>query len=214
MTTWILLKNIPPELYGINLEKWEKAKTTIIWKKRQVKTELLNIAEKRGAVLLKQGKEYSLIREPSRKEDTAGDIFREISVRPKIDEQLTNAFKEVTKCSIPIEKHQSYYSSKFNVSYSANLIKKGTEGEIDREPKKDTIGTQSIILRFVLNDLYNGILTISYNREADGTYKYEGSVLARQNEGKMDLTQIPHLLGLPSTFKLPEAEIKRRVFEE
>lgn len=217
MGTWILLKGIPAEVYGINLEKWKKAQKTIVWREKQIKNEFLDKSIKRGAKVLQKGEKFSLIKEPSIKDDNAGNIFKNIRVRDKIDYSLLESFLEVSKISRgKIQKAISYYSERTTCNLNGFFVKKNKEGErkIIKKNQTKKVGSQLIVLRICLNESPYGLMTISYKREDDGTYKYEGSVVARQNEGKLDLKEIPQLLGLPSTFKLSESKIIHKIFEE
>lgn len=210
--TVILIKGIPPEMYGINLEKWKQEQKTIVWRERNIPNHKLEKAKKRGAIVLKKEEDYSVIREPSRKEDTAGNIFKNIRIKFEVDREILKAFLKSTQ--IPekeIGRFHAYYSKRRTGNISGTFIQKK---KIVCLNEKKEIGSQEIILRILLKKEFEGILIVSYIRKEENNYELEGSVLARQYEKTLDKTMISKRIGLPSTFEIPEKQIMYKIFEE
>jgi len=214
MKTWILIKGIPPELYGINLEKWKKEQTTEIRSKRRIKRNQLKKAKGRGAKIILDEGDFLLIEEPSKKEDTAGKIFKDIRIKFRVNQEI---FKDLQKpLNLPKSdfiQYMSYYSAKKRGKVIGFFLTKD-KSDFKKKTKEKVAGSQEIIFKLNFPRELRGILIVSYKRKRKNFYQYEGSVLARRYEKSLDIEKIPETFGLPSTLEINEDRITYKIFEE
>lgn len=210
MKTWILLRNLPPELYGINLEKWEKEKSTVLWKRKKIPQESLKEYSKSNIKILGAEGDFLIIEEASYKSDSAHKIFYDILIRDRVDNLLVHSFLKIFPLTTKdIENFRSYYSRKKFLRTSGFRIK---DNKIEQFSKMVEIGTQEIILLIELNkDL--GMHTLSYKRKTEGVFKLENITVPR-NKKKMKMERLLKSLGFPREFRLSEREIIKEIFED
>lgn len=214
--TWIFIKNIPPELYGINLEKWKKEQQRTIWIKREVPNDQLTDYVKRGATILEKRNETTMIQEPSIKSDTAGKIFADIIITDKVEAEIYSELLKVFK----LKKQNignptlSYYSMLGEQKITSHFIAiENGKKVIKSETRVLQSGSQQIVFLLVKREPLDGVISISYLRGADGIYRFDNATLNRKNEN-LDKTRIPELFNLPKEFTLDEERIKKTIFED
>jgi hypothetical protein len=224
--TWICIKSIPPELYGINLEKWKKEQQRTIWIRREVPSDQLKDYIKRGAHVLETKEYTTILEEPSTKSDTAGKIFADIIIKDRVDSEiLADLLKSFNWKMQDIGRPTlSYYSAlneqKMNSYFIA--IEKGIK-VIKSETRIIQSGSQQIVYVMAKRTPIDGILSISYLREDFGIYRFEGATLCRKEENKkddngnpitIDKMKIPEIYKLPRELQIDEQRIKKKIFEE
>ena len=224
--TWICIRNIPPDLYGINLEKWKKEQTRTLWVKREVPNDQLKDYVKRGARVLQTKELTTILEEPSTKSDTAGKIFRDILIRDRVDneiyaELLKNFGWSPQQISRP---NLSYYSSLDEQKVQGHFIvmQNGIK-TIKTETRIVKSGSQEIVYILAKREPLNGLISVSYLRGADGIYKYNSEILSRREETKKDMdgnpipvdrAKTPETYNLPRMLTIDEARIKKKIFED
>lgn len=214
--TWILIKGLPPELFGIDLEKWEKEKTTKIWSRKRIPKNALEEFLKYGARIIEEQEKFVLLEEPSIKEDTAHKLFRLIEIRNTVDELILETFMKNSPITRGhISNYRSYYSRKRKEKYSGYKIFY-EEGKKTFKPVEEIkeFGSQSIIFLIQLYTPLEGILTISYEREKNSNnYVLKESVVARKYKGILDTKKIIKEFKLPSSFRIDEKRIIEELYE-
>ena len=224
--TWICIRNIPPDLYGINLEKWKKEQTRTLWVKREVPNDLLEDYVKRGARVIQTKDLTTILEEPSTKSDTAGKIFKDIIIKDKVDDEIYNDLLK----SFGWNPQQigrptfAYYSALDEQKVQAHfiVIQKGIK-TIKTETRILKAGSQEIVYILAKKDPINGLISVSYIRQPNGTYTYDSATLSRKEETKKDMDgnpilierdKIPETYNLPRILKIDEARIKKKIFED
>jgi hypothetical protein len=224
--TWICIKNIPPDLYGINLEKWKREQTRTLWVKREVPNAQLEDYVKRGARVLLTKDLTTILEEPSTKSDTAGKIFKDILIKDKVDYEIhSDLLKSFGWSPQQIGKpNLSYYSALDEQKVQGHfiIIEKGIK-KIKTETRIVKVGSQEIVYILAKKEPINGLISVSYIRESDGVYRYDSSTVCRREEMKKDMDGNPVILDrakIPETYNLPrilnidEARIKKKIFED
>lgn len=214
--TWIYIKNIPPELYGINLEKWKKEQQRIIWTRREVPNDQLEDYKKRGSIILEQKSSTTIIDEPSTKSDTANKIFEDIVIRGKVDDEIYAELLKIFNLTNQDIGNPtlSYYSTFGEQKVNSHFI--ATENGkkvIKTETRILQAGSQQIIFLLVKRESLNGIVSLSYLRGGDGIYRFDNVILNRKHES-LDKNTIPEVYNLPREFTINEARIKKIIFED
>ena len=214
--TWIFIKNIPPELYGINLEKWKKEQLRTIWTTREVPNDQLGDYIKRGAKVLEKRDLTTIIEEPSTKTDTAYKIFDDIVIKDRVEAEI---YAELLKV-FNLRKQDvgnptlSYYSAIGEQKVNSHFIAiENGKKIIKSETRILQIGLQQIIFLLVKREPLDGILSLSYLRGDDGIYRFDNATLNRKNEN-LDKNKIPEIYNLPREFTINEARIKQAIFED
>jgi hypothetical protein len=224
--TWICIRNIPPDLYGINLEKWKREQTRTLWVKREVPNDQLEDYVKRGARVIQTKDLTTILEEPSTKSDTAGKIFKDILIKDRVDNEI---YADLLKSFGWIPKqignpNLSYYSALDEQKVQAHFIvvEKGVR-IIKTETRIVRAGSQEIVYILAKKEPINGLISVSYVRGAEGIYKYDSATLCRREETKKDMDGNPVILDrakIPETYNLPrilnidEARIKKKIFED
>lgn len=216
MSTWILIQGIPPELFGINLKRWEKEKETIVWSERSLPKSRLKEAEKYGAILVKEEGENVIIRDPSHKEDTAIQIFENTPSRIKVKEELLKSFLDAFPFTMnDIGSYRTYYSKRYIEKFSGVAVRKKKGKRILKKITKiETIGNQKIIFLVSLRNPLEGILNIAYDRTGKGIYKFKKAIFSYKYEDLALTTDVPTKFGLPEIFKIDEEKINKKLYEE
>jgi hypothetical protein len=214
--TWIFIKNIPPELYGINLEKWKKEQQRTIWTKREVPNNQLKDFIKRGSKVLEEKDLTAIIEEPSTKTDSAHKIFDDIIIRDKVDAEIYAELLAAFNLQRKDVGHPtlSYYSALGEQKVTSHFItiEKGKK-VIKSETRVLQAGSQQIIFLLVKREPLEGILSLSYLRGEDGVYRFDNATLNREKEN-LDKNKIPEIYHLPRTFSMNEGRIKKTIFED
>jgi hypothetical protein len=224
--TWICIRNIPPELYGINLEKWKREQTRTLWARREVPIDQLEDYVKRGARVLQTKELTAIIEEPSTKSDTAGKIFKDVIIKDKVDSEIyADLLKAFGWTHQQIGKPNfSYYSALDEQKVQAYFIV--VEGGIKTFKMETRIlrtGSQEIVYIFTKREPINGLISVSYVRQKDGIYEFDSASLSRKEENKKDIDgnpviierdKIPETYHLPRAFIIDEARIKKKIFED
>ena len=224
--TWICIRNIPPELYGINLEKWKKEQTRTLWVTRDVPNDQLEDYLKRGARVLETKELSTVLEEPSTKADTAGKIFKDILIRDRVDAEIfTDLLKNFGWTYQQIGRpNLSYYSSLEEQKVQGHfiVIENGLK-VIKTETRIIRSGSQEIVYILTKKEPINGLISISYLRGADGIYRYNSETLNHREEIRkdfngnpifLDRTKIPETYSLPRILTIDEARIKKKIFED
>jgi hypothetical protein len=224
--TWICIRNLPPDLYGINLEKWKKEQTRTLWVKREVPNDLLEDYVKRGARVIQTKDLTTILEEPSTKSDTAGKIFKDIIIKDRVDDEIYNdLLKSFGWNAQQIGRPTfAYYSVLDEQKVQAHfiVIEKGVK-TIKTETRILKAGSQEIVYILAKKDTINGLISVSYIRYPDGTYRYDSATLNRKEETKKDIDgnpviiekdKIPETYNLPRTINIDEARIKKKIFED
>lgn len=224
--TWIFIRNIPPDLYGINVEKWKKEQIRTLWVKREVPNDQLEDYLKRGARVLSTGNLTTILEDSSTKSDTAGKIFKDVLIKDRVDNEI---YAELLKSF----RWSPRQIGNPNLSYYSALDEQKTQGHfivtekgiktVKTETRIIRIGSQEIIYVLAKREPINGLISVSYLRGLDGIYRYDSAILSHREEIKKDMNSNPILIDrakIPETYSLPreliidEARIKKKIFED
>lgn len=224
--TWICIRNIPPDLYGINLEKWKREQTRTLWVKREVPNDQLEDYVKRGARVIQTKDLTTVLEEPSTKSDTAGKIFKDVIIKDRVDDEI---YADLLKSFGWIPKqignpNLSYYSTLGEQKVQGYFIIMEKEVKtIKAETRIIKSGSQEIVYILAKKEPINGLISVSYVRGADGIYRYDSATLCHKEETKkdkdgnlivLDVTKIPETYNLPRIINIDEARIKKKIFED